>query len=222
MPRVARGLADGQIYHIINRGNGRQDVFHADGDYRAFAELMEEAGTRYPVKLLAWCLMPNHFHLLISLEQADDLSKWMQWLMTSHVRRYHRFHRSSGHIWQGRYKSFIVQKDKHLLTVIRYIEANPVRAALVASAREWQWSSHQGRAGMVKPITDAPAIPLPVEWTKYVDHPMIDMELEKIRRCLKRQAPYGEPNWQMRICRDLGLESTIKPMGRPRKWGQEK
>ncbi len=75
MPRVARGLADGLIYHIINRGNGRQQVFHTDGDYRAFAELMAEASERYPVKVLAWCIMPNHFHLLVSPERADDLGE---------------------------------------------------------------------------------------------------------------------------------------------------
>jgi putative transposase len=75
MPRVARGLADGHIYHIINRGNGRQQVFHGEGDYLSFVELMEQAGERHPVGLLAWCLMPNHFHLLVRPEQASDLSK---------------------------------------------------------------------------------------------------------------------------------------------------
>jgi putative transposase len=222
MPRVARGLADGHIYHIINRGNGRQQVFHGEGDYRSFVELLEQAGERHPVGLLAWCLMPNHFHLLVRPEQASDLSKWMQWLMTSHVRRYHQYHRTSGHVWQGRFKSFIVQEDKHLFTVIRYIEANPVRAGLAPSARDWRWSSHRGRTGLEKDVTESPALPMPTDWTRYVDQAMTDMELEKIRNSLKRQAPYGEPLWQKRICLELGLESTIKPMGRPRKWGQEK
>jgi putative transposase len=188
MPRVARGLADGHIYHIINRGNGRQQVFHGEGDYRSFVELMEQAGERHPVGLLAWCLMPNHFHLLVRPEQASDLSKWMQWLMTSHVRRYHQYHRTSGHVWQGRFKSFIVQEDKHLFTVIRYIEANPVRAGLAPSARDWRWSSHRGRTGLEKDVTESPALPMPTDWTRYVDQAMTDMELEKIRNSLKRQA----------------------------------
>jgi len=143
MPRVARGLADGLIYHIINRGNGRQQVFHTEGDYRCFVDLMAEGRERYPVKLLAWCLMPNHFHLLVSPERGEDLSRWMQWVMTSHVRRYHRLYQSSGHVWQGRYKSFVVQNDTHLLTVARYIEGNPLRASLVSSSRNWCWSSHR-------------------------------------------------------------------------------
>lgn len=222
MPRVSRGLADGLIYHIINRGNGRQQVFHTEGDYRAFVDLMAEAKERHPVKVFAWCIMPNHFHLLVSPERADDLSRWMQWFMTSHVRRYHRFHKSSGHIWQGRYKSFIVQEDKHLLTAVRYIEGNPVRAHLVQSAKEWSWSSHIGRTANDESIVDDLQIELPVDWTNYVDQTLTDCELERIRNSMQRQTPFGSPPWQMRICRELGLESTLKPKGRPRKWGQEK
>lgn len=216
MPRVARGLADGLIYHIINRGNGRQQVFHTEGDYRAFTDLMTEARERHPVKMLAWCIMPNHFHLLVSPERADDLSRWMQWFMTSHVRRYHQFHKSSGHVWQGRYKSFIVQEDQHLLTVVRYIEGNPVRAGLADSAQAWRWSSHGARTGTAQIIDPLP-LPLPEEWTLHVDLPMTDGELERIRTSMQRQTPFGAPPWQMRICRDLGLESTLKPKGRPRK-----
>lgn len=222
MPRVARGLADGLIYHIINRGNGRQQVFHSEGDYRAFADLMNEAKERYPVKVFAWCIMPNHFHLLISPKRADDLSKWMQWFMTSHVRRYHRFHKSCGHVWQGRYKSFIVQEDKHLLTALRYVEGNPVRAQLVLSARDWSWSSHRERIGITESCSDNLPIELPSDWTVYVDQPLPQSELERIRTCMQRQTPFGSPPWQTRICLELGLESTLKPKGRPRKWGQEK
>jgi len=83
MPRIPRGLADNCFYHIINRGNGRQQIFHKDGDYRAFIELMQQAREKYAVRICAWCLMPNHFHLLVQPEQADQLNKYMQWLMTS-------------------------------------------------------------------------------------------------------------------------------------------
>jgi putative transposase len=173
MPRVARGLADGMIYHVINRGNGRQEVFHKDDDFQAFITLLREAKEKHPVKLLGYCLMSNHFHLLLSPDQADDLSKFMQWLMTSHVRRYHRHYRSSGHVWQGRYKSFIVDNDRHLLTVLRYIEGNPVRICLIQSADEWRWSSHGERLnGTDGNIVDALPLELPVRWTEYVKHPL--------------------------------------------------
>jgi putative transposase len=128
MPRIVRGLGDNIVYHVINRGNGRQEVFHSDKDYEAFMKLMKEAKKRYPVRLYGYCLMPNHFHMTVTPRKGEELSRWMQWLMTSHVRRYHRHYDSSGHIWQGIYKSFIVQEDSHLLMLLRYIEGNPVRA----------------------------------------------------------------------------------------------
>jgi putative transposase len=219
MPRVVRGLANGLIYHIINRGNGRQQVFHTESDYRSFVDLMTEAGKRHPIKLLAWCIMPSHFHLLVSPERADDLSRWMQWFMTSHVRRYHRVHKSSGHVWQGRYMSFIVQADNHLLSVVKYIEGNPIRAQLVSSAMDWTWSSHCRRPGIAELCTEKLPIELPNDWTGNVELPLSEGELGRIRTSIQ---PFGSPLWQMRICQELGLESTLIPKGRPRKWGQEK
>jgi putative transposase len=222
MPRIPRGLADGQFYHIINRGNGRQEVFHKPEDYAAFIELLKEALDRYAVGVYAWCLMPNHFHLLVQPERAEYLSAWMQWLMTSHVRRYHRHYRTSGHLWQGRYKSFIVQDDTHLITVARYIEGNPVRSALIPRASEWQWSSHSHRrsnaAGFIR---DLPVL-LPQDWSEYVDKPMTTNELERVRRSVNRQAPFGTPVWQGTIIEALGLSATTNPRGRPRKGKQEK
>jgi putative transposase len=114
MPRIVRGIGDNIVYHVINRGNGRQAVFHKDKDYEAFMKLMKEAKEKYTVKVYGYCLMPNHFHMAVTPEKGEELSRWMQWLMTSHVRRYHRHYKSSGHVWQGRYKSFMIQQDSHL------------------------------------------------------------------------------------------------------------
>jgi len=220
MPRVERGLQDGHVYHVINRGNGRQQVFEKDGDYKSFIDLMVAAKERHAVMVYAYCLMPNHFHLLISPEKGEDLSKWMQWLMTSHVRRYHRHHGTSGHVWQGRYKSFIVQQDEHLLTVARYIEGNPVRAMLADSAGDWMWSSHQERVGKGEyKLIDQLPINQPSDWTRYVDEPITGRELERLRQCVNRQAPLGAIEWVLEICKRLGLESTIRRRGRPGKDG---
>lgn len=222
MPRISRGLADGHFYHIINRGNGRQQIFHKDEDYAAFIELMKDAARKHDVAVYAYCLMPNHFHLLVAPKVAEALGKWMQWLMTSHVRRYHAHYRSSGHLWQGRYKSFPVQDDVHLVTVARYIEGNPVRCGLAATATAWEWSSHVGRfSGDAKLVWPLPAA-LPADWTRYVDEPLKESELERIRTSVRRQRPLGSPGWQARVCRDLGLESTMNPRGRPGGWGQGK
>jgi len=218
MPRVKRGLSDGLIYHVLNRGNGKEKIFHKEEDLWAFIELIKEAKKRYPLDIFAYCLMPNHFHIVVRPFQANYLSKWMQWLMTSHVRRYHRHYKTTGHIWQGRFKSFIIQKDEHLLTVLRYVERNPVRARLVFSAKDWNWSSHKERISEEsEKVIDNIPINLPNEWSKYVDEPLTEKELEKLRQSVIRQSPFGNVEWQKRISQKLGLEHTLKPRGRPRK-----
>ena len=217
MPRIARGLGDNFIYHVLNRGNGKQKVFHNEQDYKIFIELMRKAKLRHPIKILAYCLMPNHFHIVLIPSKAENLSKFMQWLMTSHVRRYHKHYGTDGHIWQGRFKSFIVQEDTYLLTVLRYVEGNPVRAGLVNSAKEWRWSSHGELIGeKLRLLTEATPIELPVDWDIYVDTPLTENEIEKLRQSISRQRPYGTPTWQLEISKKLGLESTLKQRGRPR------
>jgi putative transposase len=187
MPRAERNFQDGGIYHILNRGNGRQRVFRKDGDYLAFLKLLGEMKEQYGVVLYAYCLMPNHFHLLVKARQGEELSPAMQWFETTHVRRYHQHYRSSGHLWQGRFKSFEVSGDEYCLTVARYIEGNPVRAGLVETAVDWVWSSHRGRCRLQQ---DMLVEPLPVQlqgdWTQYVDTPLTPSELAKVRK--KREA----------------------------------
>lgn len=218
MPRVARGLVDGFTYHVLNRGNGRQVVFHKDKDYAIFVSLMKEATDRIPLSVYAYCLMPNHFHLVVMPLEAENLSRWMQWLMTSHVRRYHRHYCTSGHVWQGRFKSFIVKQDNHLLNLLKYVEGNPVRAGFATLARDWQWSSHRTRIGETQSVllSDLP-LELPEDWGRVVDEPIPGKELDQLRKCVRRQAPYGDPKWQVEICKEYDLESTIRPIGRPLK-----
>lgn len=226
MPRIARGLADGAVYHALNRGNGRQEVFHGSQDYEAFSDLMKEAKGRYSLKIYAYCLMPNHFHMVLRPTYGEELSRWMQWLMTSHVRRYHRQYKTSGHVWQGRFKSFIIQEDSHLLTALRYVEGNPLRAGMVSSAKDWLWSSHRERIGRSpRLLIDEVPLELPHDWGRYVDEPLGERELERLRQSVNRQSPYGGSRWQLRVSRELGLESTLRPRGRPRRMvekGQEK
>jgi REP element-mobilizing transposase RayT len=138
--RCARDVALGDCYHVVNRGNGRRTVFRKEGDFAAFAQLLCEAGERSDARLLAYCLLGNHFHLLLWPRRDGDLSAYMMWLMTAHVRRYHQHYHSSGHVWQGRFRSFPIQEDAHLIAVHRYIERSPVRAGLVAKAQDWLWS----------------------------------------------------------------------------------
>lgn len=147
MARTARASVGGLCYHVLNWGNGRAEVFPKEGDFAAFVELMAQANERVPMRILGYALLPNHFHLVLWPRDDGDLSRWMQWLLTTHVRRYHRHYHGSGHVWQGRFKAFPIQQDHHLLTVLRYVERNPLRAKLVRRAERWAWSSLAWRVG---------------------------------------------------------------------------
>ena len=222
MPRIARGLVDGFIYHVLNRGNGKQKIFHKVGDYQSFINLMAKAKHRHPLEIFGYCLMPNHFHIIVRPQKAAHLSRWMQWLMTSHVRCYHAHYKSSGHIWQGRFKSFVIQEDNHLLTVLRYIEGNPVKAGLVAFGLDWPWSSHKETLGIGhRRLIDALPIEVLQEWTTYVNKTQPENEIELLQRSINRQAPFGDFEWQELISKKLGLESTLRPRGRPGKMAKK-
>ena len=212
MPRIPRGQLAGHAYHILNRGNGGAVVFHKERDYTAFLDLLAMAKRKFPVQVFGFCLMPNHFHLVLQPATGEALSPFTQWWMTSHVRRYHRHYRSSGHIWQGRFKSFPIQQDDHLLTVLRYVLRNPVRAQLVASARQWLWSSLQHPT-----LIDLSPVSLPHDWLRWIDEPLFEPELTRLRTCLTRQSPYGATEWQAHFAKMTGIHTTVRPRGRPRK-----
>ncbi len=218
MPRVCRYLAEGYSYHVLNRGNGKQKIFHKDQDFAAFVQIMKEAIEHFSIDIFAYCLMPNHFHLVLMPNRPDHLSMWMHWLMSTHANRYRQHYKTTGHLWQGRFKSFIIQNDKHLLTALRYVEGNAVRAGLVFSAKDWFWSSLQERLGGKKEkIINCPPVELPSDWMRFVDEPLTERELEKIRQSVVRQTPFGNHKWQKRISQNLNIESTLRPRGRPRK-----
>lgn len=208
-------------YHVLNRGNGRAKVFHKPADYAAFLDLMAEANERLPIRILAYALLPNHFHLVLWPHGDGDLSRWMQWLLTSHVRRYHRHYHGSGHVWQGRFKAFPIERDEHLLTVMRYVERNPLRAAFASRAEQWPWSSLAWRAGGVarglKPAMLSPwPIPCPRNWVSHVNSVQSEAELAALRKSIQRGTPFGGESWTRRVASRLGLESSLRPRGRPR------
>ncbi|MFQ5425120.1 MAG: transposase [Phycisphaerae bacterium] len=218
MPRPPRISTAGGCYHVLNRGNGRAAVFLKQEDYRAFVGLIGEACERLPMRVLAWCLMPNHFHLALQPRNPGDLSRWMQWLTTAHVRRYHRHYHGSGHVWQGRYKSFPIEADDHLTIVLRYIERNPLRASLVERAEDWPYSSLRWWCRRDRPawLTEGP-VDRPRDWVRRVNRPETEAELEALRRSVHRGAPFGKPVWQTRVAARLGLRATLRSRGRPTK-----
>ena len=226
MPRPLRPIADGLVYHVINRGNNRQPVFHAEGDYAAFLQAIADLKQRKAFELYGYCLMGNHIHLLIC-PRGDTISRIVQSLLVSHTQRYHRFHHSGGHVWQGRFKSPVVQDDDHLVAVLRYIEANPIRAKMVKGAGEYRWSSFGCHgAGRPDPLL-TPVAPYEAlgarpavrqrRWVAYVHQTPDEVELAAIRRSNETGLPYGEQAWVERLCGQLKLDLTIRPRGRPRK-----
>jgi len=218
MPRTSRAIVGGQCYHFYNRGNNRMRLFHDRRDYVAFQWLLAEAMDEFDVPLLAACVMPNHLHLVLLPHRADDLASWAHWLFTTHARRYHKRYDTSGRVWQGRFKASLVQTDAHLLTLIRYVERNALRANLVARAEHWEWGSLRWRERSVAPIRLAASpVPLPSTWVDYVNSPQTSAEVEAIRKAIERQSPFGSDSWRDEKVRELGLEKTVAPRGRPRR-----
>lgn len=222
MPRTARASRGDICYHVITRGNARQTTFHDDRDYSSFTNLLWRACVARPMRLLAWCLMPNHVHLLVRPHADGELGAWMHWLLTTHVRYHQRRYATVGRIWQGRFKAFPIQEDSHLLTVMRYVERNPVRACLVRRSADWRWSSTAERDAITGDPLDAMGllarspVALPTPWAEWVDEPLTDGELAALRECTSRERPYGDRAWVHGAADRLGLRSSLNPVGRPR------
>ena len=227
MPRPLRPIDDGLIYHVINRGNNRQNVFRKQADFAAFLAALGELKERKPFHLYGYCLLNNHFHLLLRPIGAS-ISRIMQSLLVSHTQRYHRHYNSGGHVWQGRFKSPVIQSDEHLLAVLRYIEANPLRAQIVKRADDYPWSSYRSHGlGQADELIDSlinyeELSPQPAmrrrKWAEKVHQPMEEAKLDAIRRSSATGLPYGDPNWVTRLAKRLDLDLTIRPRGRPRKY----
>jgi putative transposase len=225
MGRPRRVSAGGYIYHVLNRGNGRTTIFRKDGDFTAFEQVLSEALERVPgVRLLAYCLMPNHWHLVVWPRKDGELSDFMYWLSLTHTQRWHAQHKKvgQGHLYQGRFKSFPIADDDHCLAVCRYVERNALRAGLVKRADRWRWGSLWRRQGgkAEQPLKLATgSMALPKNWADLVNEPQTEAEVAAIRHSVQRGVPYGSDAWVKRAAAKLDLTSTLRPRGRPRKKG---
>jgi putative transposase len=220
MPRIARVSPGGIVQHVYNHGNAGMKVFRKEADYEAFIELLAEAHRRFSLKLFGYCLMPDHWHLVLYPRKEGDVSQFMRWLSNTHVRRFHQAHGSSGggHLYQARFRSFLVQKDEHLLEVLRYVENNPVRAKLAGKAQGWRWSSLSTKVcAQGLPLLDVSPVARPHTWLKLVNQPIDHEQLKALRTSVRRGRPYGEEQWVKHIVERYSLQSTVRPRGRPRK-----
>lgn len=222
MPRAARIAPGGLPFHVLNRANGRATIFYDRSDYRAFERVIVRTLEHVAMRILSYCIMPNHWHLVLWPEKDRHLGAFLHRLTVTHVRRFHLYHRSvgTGHIYQGPFKSFPIQTDDHLLTVCRYVERNALRAGLVDRAEDWEWGSlwtrqHGPRA--TKPALAKWPIQVPANWNELVNQPLTDDELKAVRLSVQRGRPFGTRAWQRITASRLGLECTLRPRGRPRR-----
>jgi putative transposase len=214
------------LFHVLNRGVGRMELFSKEKDYAAFEVVLEKTLESQPMQICAYCLMPNHWHFVLWPKGDDDLAAFMQQLTTKHVRRWqlHRRKVGYGHVYQGRYKSFPVEEEDYFYQVVRYVERNALRAGLVQRAEEWKWSSLWRRTDGTpdqQKLLSAWPVAYPRDWCRLVNEPQTEAEVEAIRRCVARGQPYGGEDWVLQTAEQLGLQSTLRAPHRPKKAADE-
>ena len=202
-------------------------LFGKEEDYAAFERVLEETYERMEMRLLGYCVMPNQWHMLIWPREDGELSEVMRWLTVTHTQRWHAHYHTSGTgpVYQGRFKSFPVQSDEHFITVARYVERNALRAKLVKRAQDWRWSSIWRRCQRDKSLCSILSgwpVVRPSDWTRRVNRALTSNELKAVRRSVRRGRPFGDETWTKITAKQLGLESTLRPRGRPRKQKPER
>lgn len=222
MPRNSRVDVGDNVYHVINRANGRSKIFNAKTDYRMFEELLQGTKELVDMRILAYVVMPNHFHLVLYPRTDGDLGSFMHRLSNSHTRKVHAVTKTNGagHLYQGRYKSFLVNTDEYLLALMRYVERNPVRAKLVERAEDWQWGSAFRRingTSVEKKLLSVCPVSLPQDYADWVNTPDDPNQLEAIRSSVVKGVPYGTEGWVNQMVSTYHLESTMRSPGRPKK-----
>ncbi|OGG44152.1 hypothetical protein A2841_00400 [Candidatus Kaiserbacteria bacterium RIFCSPHIGHO2_01_FULL_48_10] len=224
MPRIERTAVGGYVYHVLNRANARAQIFDNDKDYQLFESILAEGVEKFEMRMLAYCLMPNHWHLVLYPREEGDLSKFMSWISNTHTRRWHVMKRTigQGHLYQGRYKSFLCQTDSHFLTLVRYVERNAKKANLVRRAESWKWSSvwrrDAGTKEQKKLLAEWP-VSLPPHYLSLLNEPQTKAEEEALERSLTKNIPFGTDKWRDVIVKKYGLEQTLRSVGRPKKNG---
>ncbi|OGM99988.1 MAG: hypothetical protein A3B91_03260 [Candidatus Yanofskybacteria bacterium RIFCSPHIGHO2_02_FULL_41_29] len=222
MGRVPRVDIGNQFYHILNRANARLPIFNKDKDFEAFEKILEQARERYSMRIISYCLMPNHWHLILNPRKDGDLNLFMQWITLTHTQRWHAHYHSVGygHLYQGRYKSFLIQNDSYLLTACKYVESNAFRAKLADKAEEWTWSSLWRREygnSKQKEILSPWPMDIPEDYLKSINRPQIEDELGYIRESINKNRPFGDESWIEKIVKKFSLEMTLRKPGRPKR-----
>ena len=220
MGRAPRADKAGGLYHALNRGNARKKIFRKDADYEAFERIVAEGLERFSVELYAYQWMPSHWHMVLSPQLDGEMSRFIGWLTLTHTQRYHAHHGTTGHghVYQGRYKSFPTQDDIHFLTVCRYVERNAVTAKIAKRAENYRWGSLWNWCGGESAVTMSPwPIRRASNWTARVNMAVTAKERKSLQQSMQRGVPFGDTKWTEKTVKQFGLESTVRPRGRPKK-----
>jgi putative transposase len=221
MPRTARHAPGGFVYHALKRAAERQVLFRKPADYDAFLRLLDEAIKRWPTRLLAYWLMPTHWHFVLWPQRDEQLRELLRWLTLTHSVRWQAHYHStgSGHVYQNRLKAFPVETDDHRYVVLRYVERKAYRAGLIQGVEQWAWSSLSARSsgGKAAQRLHHWPVPAPENWISWVAVPQSEAELVDLRHSVIRGRPFGSEDWTENVVEQLGLQATARPRGRPRK-----
>jgi putative transposase len=211
--------ADG-IYHALNRGNAKQPIFFKEADYEAFERIIVEGLEKFPIDLLAYQWLNNHWHMVLSPHEDGGMGAFLRWITLTHTQRFHAHHGTTGygHVYQGRFKSFPVEGDAHFHVVCRYVERNALTANLVKRAEAYRWGSLwnwlNGNSTIKLAVWPVRRLP---KWVERVNEALTEKELAALARSVTRGVPFGSERWTAETVKRCGLESTIRPHGRPKK-----
>ncbi len=221
MPRIARIVIPNYPYHITQRGNNKRNIFSEDRDKEKYLSYIDGYSENYDLSILSYCLMGNHVHFVAIPGNENSLSKTYGQAHHRYFYYYNKKMNASGHLWQGRFYSCLLDK-RHLISAIRYVERNPVRAGLVGKAWEWIWSSARARTGradaQIKLVDISAFIEIDrCEWEGYLDTEESEREINAIRRNTMQGRPYGGEEFMDMMGKKLGISLRVFARGRPKK-----
>jgi putative transposase len=231
MPRTARIAPSDHIFHILTRGNNRQDVFRDEIDYRKYLEILDRYREKFQYKIYHYVLMKNHVHLVLEpQEEGGSLAEIMKGINLSYAQHYKRKYDHIGHFWQDRFKSILISRDHYLLACGSYVELNPVRAGVVKDPRDYPWSSYRAYAyGKKDPLIDEHPIYRELSqdesnrrkrYREFVRGMWRSKDAMKGE--MERRAIYGSEVFATELEKGYEMEELIRPKGRPKKLRNEK
>lgn len=220
MPRIGRAVAAGYPHHVIQRGNNKEDVFFEKEDRKQYLSLLKKYAFKWNSPIMVYCLMSNHVHLLTRPETNESLFKMMQGLALCYTQHINRTYERTGRLWESRYHSCIVDHEKYLWAVARYIEQNPVRAKMVERAEEYAYSSARAHVnGSEDPVLGENLFSDDgrKDYIRLLRYDMPKKEIERLRYATKTGRPLGSEDFVVEMEKKLERRLLQRPKGRPRK-----